>query len=99
MRVWDARTGQRLYNLPHRPGYVDSIVFSPDGTRILMPSMDQTPEGKLMYTARVYLCEECQPLTQLLKLAQRHVTRELTVDERVRYLPQTTPSALYRSVH
>ena len=40
--MWDARTGHLLLELKGQTGRVDSVSFSPDGTRILTGSWDKT---------------------------------------------------------
>jgi hypothetical protein len=52
--------------------------FSKDGKRVIIASKD----GK----ARIYSCEVCASLDELLALAQKRVTRKLTDKERKRYL-------------
>ncbi len=41
-RVWDARSGKALTEPLRREGSVDSAQFSPDGTRVVTASKDQT---------------------------------------------------------
>lgn len=40
--IWDAVTGAELVTLPRQNGYVNSVAFSPDGTRIVTTSDDQS---------------------------------------------------------
>ena len=40
--MWDARTGTPLLDLKGHTGTVTSVAFSPDGTRIVTGSGDQT---------------------------------------------------------
>jgi len=58
----------------------ESAVFSPDGRFILTNPDD--------YGAEVYACDRCFSLAELLELAQTHVTRELTLTAREKYLHQ-----------
>ncbi len=54
-----------------------SASFSPDGTQILTSSLD--------HTVRLYDCEVCLPLEDLVAVAERRLDRmgrELTPDER-----------------
>ena len=41
-RIWDAKTGKPLFELPRHLGEVYSAAFSPDGTRIVTASADGT---------------------------------------------------------
>ena len=72
LRIWSATSGDVLLTLRN----VQSADFSPDGRRILI-SGDE---------ARMHTCEVCGDLDELLALAERRVTRELTAAERRRYL-------------
>ena len=42
MKVWDAETGQETLTLKGHTGKVTSVVFSPDGRRIVSGSQDST---------------------------------------------------------
>jgi hypothetical protein len=42
LKVWDARAGTPLLDLNGHTGLVDSVAFSPDGTRVVTGSRDQT---------------------------------------------------------
>ena len=50
------------------------------------------PDGKLVVTAsedkteQIYACEECGSIEDFLALARTRVTRELTPEEREKYL-------------
>lgn len=57
-------------------------MFANDDKTILAGSAD----GWL----RRYNCEACLPLPALLDLVSSRTARELTADERARYLPQDT---------
>lgn len=80
--IWDSKTGRRLlsYFSAERP--VDTLMFVNNDKTILAGSMD----GWL----RRYNCEACLPLPALLDLVSSRTARELTPDERARYLPQDT---------
>jgi WD40 repeat protein/serine/threonine protein kinase len=41
-KVWDAATGQEICTLERHTNSVDSVAFSPDGTRLLSGSADRT---------------------------------------------------------
>jgi hypothetical protein len=64
---------------------VNSAAFSPDGQRVVTASADGT--------ARIYGCEVTCSLGDLLALAQRRITRELTPYERQQYLHETAPQS------
>ena len=42
MKLWDAATGQLLRTFEGHAGRVNSVAFSPDGTRVLSGSWDKT---------------------------------------------------------
>ena len=69
--VWDAATGTELFSLPGR-----TATISGDGQRILV-----TGER-----GAIFSCEACVPLGELERLAKSRITRELTANERSRYL-------------
>ena len=71
-RIWSAASGDVLVTLQD----AEEADMSPDGRRILV-SGDQ---------ARLHRCDVCGELDELLALAERRVTRELTPAERERYL-------------
>src|SRR5258708_6239776 len=58
VKVWDARTGQRLVLYTGHLGTVDTLTWSPDGTRIASGSDDSTVQvwdarsGRLLLTYR-----------------------------------------------
>jgi WD40 repeat protein len=73
-RVWEAATGRELAVLRGHEGRVTSAAFSPDGRYIVTASADGT--------AHIYLTR----IEDLMELARSRVTRELTPEERRRYL-------------
>ncbi len=75
--VWNASTGERLGLLPPHSEAVTSVQFSPDGHRILAASEDRT--------ARIYDCEICAPLADVLQLAK----------ERQRYVEERLPASQF----
>ena len=48
-KVWEAQTGKEIVTLKGHTYRISSVVFSPDGTRILTGSLDQT--GRVWDTA------------------------------------------------
>jgi WD40 repeat protein len=54
------------------------VEFSPDGASILSAGADQT--------IRIWRCEVCAPIDDVLQLAQSRVLRELTPAEHARFL-------------
>jgi WD40 repeat protein len=74
--VWDAETGVELTSFIGHSGNVGA-TFNADATKVLTWGDDGT--------SRIFSCELCQPLPQLLGLADARVTRELTPEERERY--------------
>ena len=73
-RVWEAATGKELVVLRGHEGRVTSAAFSLDGRYIVTAGWDGT--------ARIYLAH----IEDLMELARSRVTRELTPEERRRYL-------------
>jgi WD40 repeat protein len=57
---------------------VNDATFSPNARVVVTASRDST--------ARIYLCEVCGSIKDLLILAHTRVTRELTLEERERFL-------------
>jgi len=78
-RVWEASTGKLLATLQGHTALVISAVFSSDGKWIATASYDKT--------ARVYTCELCGSVSELVELARKRVPRDLTPEERKKYLP------------
>ncbi len=75
VRVWDASTGKEISVLRGHTDIVNSAQFSPDNTKIVTASDDNT--------ARLYLVG----VEDLLTLAKQRIGRsEFTCEERVQYL-------------
>jgi len=74
-RVWDAQSGQQKMVLQGHTDEVWSAAYSPDGRWIVTASRDGT--------ARVWPWPDFE---NLLAEARSRVARELTCQERVRYL-------------
>lgn len=73
-RVWEAATGKALAVLRGHEERVNSAAFSPDGQWVVTASWDGA--------ARIYAVH----IEDLMELARRRVTRELTCQERVQFL-------------
>jgi WD40 repeat protein len=73
VRIWDARTGVELVELTGHAGLVFPL-FNGDGTEVLTAGDDGT--------ARLFSCELCVDLPDLIRLARDRVTRDLTEEER-----------------
>jgi WD40 repeat protein/class 3 adenylate cyclase len=76
--IWDLDSQRPLVELfGHRAG-VFSVEFSPDGSSILSAGVDQT--------IRIWRCEVCAPIDEVLRLARSRALRELTPAEQARFL-------------
>ena len=90
-RVWDAATGEQLLEL-RGDGYpITDAGFDPAGRRIVTAGLGVDPEratllGGIRGAARIYDCEVCGSLDDLLLAAPEHVTRELTPAESREFL-------------
>ena len=76
--VFETRTGARVAELTGHTGPVRSPGFSPDGRRIVTAGLD----GKV----NLYLFNLGGTTTQLVALARERAPRQLTQEERARYL-------------
>ena len=54
-RIWDAKTGAAIATLSGHTNVVESAAFSPDGTRVVTASLDDTarPERPIVANATV----------------------------------------------
>ncbi len=80
-RVWDSRTGQLIDVFSGHFGPVTSAAFSPNGRLVVTASEDGA--------ARIFACELCGALDDLMALGNERITRELTTEERVRFLHES----------
>jgi WD40 repeat protein len=80
--VWDAGTGRPLMELRGHAGAVNAAAISPDGQMVATGGDDGA--------ARVYPLTVHPTLEDLLARARERVTRELTPEERVKYLREGT---------
>lgn len=76
--IWDLASQRLLTELPGHHGEVYTVALSPDGSRIATGGNDGT--------VRFFECQVCQPANELLTLARKRVTRELSATERARFL-------------
>jgi WD40 repeat protein len=76
--VWDAANGQELLNLKGHEDIVSSVAWSPGGKRLASASKDGT--------VLVYALD----IRELLDLARKRVTRNLSPDECQRYFQSET---------
>ena len=67
VRVFEARGGARVSVFAGHSGPVYSAAFSPDGTSIVTASDDRT--------ARIYRCEACGSLEEVLARARAQLAR------------------------
>ena len=78
-RVWDASTGQSLIELRGHTSDVECAEFSPDGKLLVTASNDGT--------SRIYPFAAFASFKELQTLAQARKVRELTEEEKKKYLP------------
>jgi WD40 repeat protein len=84
-RLWDAVRRQPLADLRGHSSSIWSASFSRSGERVLTASLDGT--------VRLWWVHElCAPTEELFRLARRSSVRELTPEERQRYLPRGSQS-------
>ncbi|MBI5031374.1 MAG: TIR domain-containing protein [Chloroflexi bacterium] len=79
-RVWKADSGLFLGELYSPSGYVSAAAFSADARSVVTVHSDGF--------VRIFPCELCVSIEALKTLAQRHVTRELSCDEKRTFLYQ-----------
>ena len=77
VRAWDAATGQLATRLQGGGGGITALAADRTGATIIAGGQTGTYELG---------CEVCVPVDELVKLADERVTRELTDDERERFL-------------
>jgi WD40 repeat protein len=80
-RIWEMATGESLMQLGGDGPPRKAAAFSADGKRIVVASAGGD--------AVVYTCALCGSLDDLLSLARARVTRQLTAEERQKYLSDT----------
>lgn len=78
IKIWGGPKYEKLFSIDGHTEAVTSVAWSPDGTRIAVPSQDRTVQ---VYAVGV---------NALLALAKRRVTRHLTQEECQSYLHWTT---------
>lgn len=77
-RVWEAGSGRELMVLRGHRLPLQSALFSPDGRWIATASQDGA--------AQLYACVVCRSLDEQLALVPAYTTRQLSPEERSRYL-------------
>jgi WD40 repeat protein len=80
--VWDAKTGRHLLSYRSATWAVERISFANDGTTIFACGGDGT--------VRRYECEACVPLPLLIDRVASRTSRDLSADERARYIADRT---------
>jgi WD40 repeat protein len=78
--IWDLGSQRPLVQLFGHQGRVDAVDFSPDGSSIVSGGVDRT--------VRIWRCEVCAPIDEVLQLARSRALRELTAAERARFLSE-----------
>jgi WD40 repeat protein len=76
--LWETGTGIRLGELVGKEGMIRTLHFSGDGKRTIV--------GSLFAPARIYATDICGSVEDLRALAGRRVSRQLTPEERQKYL-------------
>jgi WD40 repeat protein len=76
--IWDLESQRPLLQLFGHRGGVGPVDFSPDGSSIVSGGVDRS--------VRIWRCEVCAPIDEVLRLARTRVLRELTPAERSRFL-------------
>lgn len=76
--IWDVESQRPLVQLLGHSKTIFGVDFSPDGRSIVSGGED----GSI----RIWHCEVCAPIDQLLRLARARVLRPLTDTERARFL-------------
>jgi WD40 repeat protein len=79
--VWEPLSGQIVSQLPRQSEPVSSAIFSPDGK-----SLAAACDGNIV---RIYACEACLPVSEIVALMGTRISRQLTPDERARYLHES----------
>jgi WD40 repeat protein len=83
--VWDWRLEQRILRLSEPP-HPRTTEVSPFGDARFSPDAKQIVTARTDRRAHLFLCEACAPLDELLRLARQRAMRELSAEERRRYL-------------
>jgi WD40 repeat protein len=78
--IWDLESQRPLVQLFGHTGGVITVDFSPDGSSILSGGEDRS--------IRIWRCEVCAPIDEVLRLARSRALRELTPAERARFLSE-----------
>ena len=81
VHIWDVTSGDYIGQLSPLDERVLAAGFTDDNR-----PMTLTSGGKL----RLFQCDICRPIGDLVSLTRRRVLRSLTNEERIRYLHDTT---------
>lgn len=81
-RLWDWAAGSAGLIVAQATVEIPSIAYAPDANTFAIGNADGL--------VSVHDCEVCLPIDELVPYAQERLTRELTPEERVRYLGETT---------
>ena len=76
--IWDIDSQRPITQLFGHQAAVLTVDFSPDGSSIVSAGEDRLP--------RIWRCEVCAPIDELLKLARERAVRQLTPAERAKFL-------------
>ena len=79
VRIWETATGLLVTRFRDNPTQISSVDLSSDGRAIVAA-------GILATAARLYQCDLCGSVDDLLRDADQRLHRSLTPEERVTYL-------------
>jgi hypothetical protein len=77
LRVWELAEGGKSVTIPGTVGHIVNVAFTPDGTEVIAAGT----RG-----ARVWSCDFCGRLGDVLDRAARMTTRTLNAEERALFL-------------
>lgn len=77
VRIWDIQSGRDLIHYRVAALSLQQVAFGADGITVITSGMEPV--------VRIYRCDACLPLPEVLKNAATH--RDFTAEERTRYIP------------